>query len=39
MHKKFGALKRADGAIYIDTTNMTINEVVDKVKKLIQDKM
>lgn len=29
MHKEIGALKRADEQIYIDSTNMSISEVVD----------
>ena len=29
MHKEVGALKRTDDQIYIDSTNMTIDEVVD----------
>ena len=37
-NKEFGALKIADDAIYIDATNMTINEVVAKIKKIIKDK-
>ena len=35
MHKKFGALKKADDAIVVDTTNLTINQVVEKVEKII----
>lgn len=30
-NKKFGALKRADDALYIDTSYLTIDEVCDKV--------
>lgn len=36
MHKKVGALKRCDDQIYIDTTNMTINEVVDKIINIVK---
>ena len=36
MHKKFGALKKADNAIVVDSTNLTIEEVVDKVKDIIK---
>ncbi len=36
IHKKFGALKKADDAIVIDTTNLTIDEVVEKVEKIIK---
>ena len=37
-NKEYGALKIADDAIYIDATNMNINEVVSKIKKIIKDK-
>ncbi len=30
--KPFGALKMAEGAVYIDTSNLTINQVCEKVK-------
>ena len=36
MHKPVGALKRTDEQIYIDTTNLTIDEVVEKVIKNIK---
>lgn len=36
MHKKFGALKKADNAIVVDSTNLTIEEVVEKVKDIIR---
>ena len=39
MHKKIGALKKADDAVVIDTTNLTIDEVTQKVKQLIEEKM
>ena len=35
MHKPVGALIRTDEQIYIDSTNMTIDEVVSKIKKII----
>ena len=35
MHKKVGALKRTDDQIYIDTTNLTIEEEVEIIKKEI----
>ncbi len=35
-HKEVGALKQAEDAIYIDSSNMTIDEVVEKIKKLIK---
>ena len=36
MHKEFGALKKADNAIVVDSTNLTIEEVVEKVKDIIK---
>ena len=36
--KKIGALKIAEDAIYIDTTNLTIEEVKEKVKEIIMEK-
>lgn len=36
MHKPVGALKRTDEQIYIDTTNLTIDEVVEEVIKNIK---
>ena len=38
-NKKFGALKKAEDAIVIDTSNITIDEVVNKVKKEITERM
>lgn len=35
MHKPVGALKIAEDAIVVDTTNMTIDEVKEKVKEII----
>ena len=37
MHKKFGALKKADDAIVVDSTNLTIEKVVEKIKNLIKE--
>lgn len=37
IHKKVGALKKADDAILIDSTNLSIDEVVEKVKNIIED--
>lgn len=37
MHKPYGALKKADDAIVIDSSNLTIEEVVEKVMKIIKD--
>ena len=36
MNKPVGALKRTEEQIYIDSTNMTIDEVVDKMIKIIK---
>jgi cytidylate kinase len=36
--RKFAPLRKADDAIYVDTTNMTIEEVVDKILKEIHAK-
>ena len=33
MHKEVGALKRIESQIYIDSTNMTIDEVVKKIEE------
>ena len=38
IHKKVGALKKAEDAIVVDTTNMTIEEVKEKVKQIIEEK-
>ena len=37
-NKEIGALKMADDSIYIDSSNMTIDEVVDKIINIIKDK-
>ena len=37
MHKDFGALVKADDAILIDSTNLTIKEVSSKIIKIIKD--
>ena len=36
MHKKVGALIRTDDQIHIDTTNMHIDDVVNKIKDIIE---
>lgn len=36
MHKEVGALTRTDDSIYIDSTNLTIEEVVKKMKDVIE---
>ena len=38
MHKEVGALMRTDDQIYIDSTNMTIDEVVDFIIKTVEVK-
>ena len=38
MHKEVGSLMRTDDQIYIDSTNMTIDEVVDKMVNIIESK-
>ncbi len=35
MNKPVGALMRTDEQVYIDSTNMTINEVVSKIREII----
>ena len=36
MHKEVGSLTRTEDAIYIDSTNLTIEEVVKKIKNIIE---
>lgn len=36
MHKEYGALMRTDDQIYIDSSDMTINEVVNKIISIIE---
>ena len=36
MHKEYGALKISDDAIYIDTSDLTIDEVVNKMMEVIK---
>lgn len=36
MHKKVGSLMRTDDQIYVDSTNMSIDEVVDYMKNIIE---
>ena len=38
MHKEFGALVRAEDAIYIDSSDLTIKQVTDKIIKIIKEK-
>ena len=38
MEKEMGALKIAEDAIVIDSTNLTVEEVYEKIKKLIENK-
>lgn len=37
MHKPYGALKKADDAIVVDSTNLTIEEVVEKIRNIIEE--
>lgn len=36
MHKEVGSLTRTEDSIYIDSTNLTIDEVVTKIKEIIE---
>ena len=36
MHKEVGSLTRTEDAIYIDSTNLSIEEVVEKMKNIIE---
>lgn len=36
--KEIGALKKAEDSIVVDTTNLTINEVVDRIIEIIRNK-
>ena len=36
MHKEVGSLMRTDDQIYIDSTNMSIDEVVDFIVKTVR---
>ena len=38
MEKEIGALKQAEDAIYIDSSNMTIEEVSKKIEEIIKEK-
>lgn len=37
MHKEVGALTRTKDSIYIDSTDLTIDEVIDKMRKIIEE--
>ena len=37
MHKEIGSLMRTDEQVYIDSTNMTVGEVVNKIISLIEE--
>ena len=39
MHKQVGALKKADDAIVIDSSNLTIDEVTEKIEDIIKNKI
>ena len=36
MHKKVGALKRTKDQVYIDTTNLTVDEEVAIIEKIVK---
>ena len=36
--KEIGALKIAEDAIYVDTTNLSIEDVKEKIKGIIEEK-
>ena len=38
MEKEIGALKKANDATYIDSSNMTIDEVAEKIISVIKKK-
>ena len=38
MEKEIGALKKAEDAIYIDSSNLSIEEVANKIIKIIENK-
>ena len=38
MHKEIGALKKAPDSIVVDSTNKTIDEVVEEIIKIINQK-
>lgn len=37
MHKEYGALKKTEDSIVIDSTNLTVDEVVNKIKNIIKE--
>lgn len=39
LNREIAPLKQAEDAIYIDTSNMTVDEVVDKIVGIIQEKV
>lgn len=39
MHKEVGSLMRTDDQIYIDSTDLTIDEVVEKMRKIIEEEV
>ena len=39
LSREIAPLKQAEDAIYIDTSDMTIDEVVDKMVEIIQEKV
>ena len=39
MEKEMGALKQAEDAIYIDSSNLTIEQVKDRIVEIVREKM
>ena len=37
-NKEIGALKQAEDALYLDSTNLTIEQVVEKIIDIIKEK-
>lgn len=38
INRKYGALKKADDAVVVDTTELNIEQVVNKIEKIIKDR-
>ena len=38
MHRKLDPLRKADDAIEIDTTDMTVDEVTGKIKSIVESR-
>ena len=39
MEKEIGALKQAEDAIYVDSSNMSIEEVKKEIEKILENKI